>query len=490
MITANQPFYKSYKWWWIGLNALMLVVWYFANDGLAFWDDFTYLSFADQVNKGTFEVTTNHFTSRTAIIYPVAWIVGLFGINELSMTIYPLICGLLLLNLIFWYGYTYNPWVAILAGIWLVCDYHTITFITHLFPEIPIALMVFVALLSYDFVNRREADIRLMALLLSASLFGAFLTKTSVFIVVPLFLFLFANDYFFQYKNIAFWRLSAILVVFFFVLNGLYYVEEKGDFFYRFQNISANHEATTKTFFDKSQTTLIKRLTYLPFLGFLRGGFFIPLLLAIPAFFKLRKSDWKLKDSKKIWPIAALLSLISWWFISTNWKYYSPMPVETRHITFIIPMLLMAAANYWSENSLFKKYFKPQFAWVILLPFLAIPAYKISVSGRQNFHQLSALMKAQFVENEAAQRVFTDGSISYGYPYFYNFEETNDEYFYISELKGVTPKAGDFLLYNPPYLDAAYNDFDSLEQLQKQIMERGFKLIPIVTDKLFLYRVE
>lgn len=490
MITANQPFYKSYKWWWIGLNALMLVVWYFANDGLAFWDDFTYLNFADQVNKGTFEITDNHFTSRVALIYPVAWAIEQFGVNQYTLTIYPLICGLLLLNVLFWYGYNYNPWVGVLAGIWLVCDYHTITFITHLFPEMPLALMLFVALLSYDLVNRREADIRLMALLLSASLFGAFLTKTSVFILGPLFLFLFVNDYFFQYKNIQFWRLSAILVVFFFVLNGLYYVEEKGDFFYRFQNISANHEATTKTFFDKSQTTLIKRLTYLPLLGFLRGGFFIPLVLAIPAFYQLKKMDWRIKDSNKLWPIAALISIASWWFISTNWKYYSPMPVETRHITFVIPMLLMTAANYWSENALFQKYFKPKLAWVILLPFLAIPTYKIALAGKQNFSEVSALMKVQFVENEESQRVFTDGSISYGYPYFYYFEETQDQYFYISELKGEQPKAGDYLLYNPPYLDERYNDFEHLEEFQNRISAQGFRLVPLVTDKLFLYRIE
>lgn len=466
---------KTYRLSQLAINVAFLIVWYFANDGLAFWDDYTYVNFAQQINDGTFQITNNHFTSRVGLLYPVAWLTDLLGINQFSITVFPLLCALGLLNLFFWIGERYGHWIGLLAGFMLLVDYHTITFMTHLFPELPVALSIFGALFCYDFVNRREGDYRILALLMSLLIFAAFIIKTSMFIVGPLFAFLVIND-FRRHRNKGFWYISISLLVFFFLIHGFWYKEMFGDFFYRFNNISDNHQATVKTFFDKESTEIIKRLTYLPFLGFIRGGFFIPLGFALPALLTLKKKDWNLDKPEKLWPIASILIIASWWFISTNWKYYSPMPVETRHIMFVIPVMLMAGAYYWVDKPIFNKVMTSKLKWLVIAGLLIIPGYKISKSGDRNFDELESLMKTEFVGKVWPQKIITDGLISYGYSYFYGLEPTNDVYQWWVELDFNQVAIGDYILVNPPYLNDRYEEPGYLNLLKNSISSKGWAL--------------
>lgn len=472
---------KQYRLFQLGVFILFVVVWFLANDGLVFWDDFTYLNFANEVNQDTFQITTNHFTSRLAMIYPVAWIIDLVGINAYTASLYPLLCALTILTLIFWFGNQYGHWFAIVATFLLLVDYHTLTFSTHLFPEMPMALCVFGALLCYDTVNRREGDYRLLALTMSLLLLGAFLIKTSVFICVPLFAFLFINDWI-RGRNKPFWLISVLLLVFFFLLSGFWYKETFGDFWYRFNNISDNHEATDRTFFDKSSLDILKRLTYLPYLGFMKGGFFIPLAFGLPALLSLKKKDWSLNDPKKLWAIAALLIIGAWWFISTNWKYYSPMPTDTRHITFVIPLLIMAGVHWWLDKDLFQKLIQSQLKWVLAISLLAIPLYKITKSNDRSFRALKEVVNDQFVRNENAQRIITDGLLSYGYPYFYDFEATEDQYDWWVEMDFESIEVGDYLLVNSGVINSRYEEPAYLILLKNSISAKGYELRLLVEE--------
>lgn len=472
MINDQFRLHENSKWIQVIFNIAFVVIWYLANDGLAFWDDFSYLNFAQQVNQGTFEVTTNHFTSRIALIYPVAQVIDLLGINEYSITVFPMLCTLGVLNVLFFMGRQTNIWIGLIGGFMLICDYHTIVFSTHLFPEMPITLYVLLAIGAYDMINRRVGDHRFLALLTSSSIFAAFLTKTTVFLLIPLFLYLFINDWFFRKRHKSYWLITASTLVFFVLLNFIYYYETTGDFFFRLNNISDNHEATVKTFFDKPALEVIKRLTYLPILGFTKGGFFIPLLFALPSLFSIKKRSWRLDDQKMLWPISILLILVTWWFISTNWKYYSPMPLDTRHIAFLIPLMIVAGSNWWIRTGLFKKVVNAQYGWLIFAPLLAIPAYRIATADVRNFKDLEETFAQKVLPIESKATVFTDGLISYGYPYFFHFEETPLEFEWISETNRSIKK-GDYIIVNPAYLNQRYGDQINLEKLRQQAQRVG-----------------
>lgn len=471
---------KRYLIFQIWFNLLFIFFWYFSIDGLAFWDDFTYLNFANQVNYDVFEITKNHFTSRVGVIYPVAWVIRWLEINAYTVALYPLICAMVSLNLLMWYGKRTNIWVGLLGGFFVICDYHFLHFSTHLFPEMPMTVCVLIALLSYDLVNRKEGDHRFLALLTATALFVAYLIKTTVFLLIPLFLYLFFNDRLRRRKHSSYWNITIICLLFFFVLNLFHYYEVKGDAFYRFNNIAENHEASVKTFFDKPWTETLKRLTYLPFLGFLRGGFFIPLMLAIPAIVSIKKTYWRLNDASQIWVISSFMILISWWFMSTNWKYYSPMPAETRHITFVIPLLILAGLQWWTRTSFFQYVVRKPSILLISLTLLVIPTYKMSIADSRNFRELEQVFTDEIIqrdqENEVVQTVYTDGLISYGFPYFYSFRQTNLSYKWWAEAQFDRAKLGDFLLINPAYMNPRYNDFQKLESLKAFISSRDWRL--------------
>lgn len=487
---THQKFFSDSKYRWFGLaaNLVLVVTWYLANDGLAFWDDYSYLNLANTINEGSFTITSNHFTSRVALLYPVAWIIEHLGINQFSITVFPLICGLLTLNILLWVGNLYHHWLGVFAATFFVCDYHVITFVTHLFPEMPMTLYTLAALVAYDRVNRKEGDHRLWALVLSTSIFLAFLTKMTVIVLGPLFVYLFVNDYWLKRTNRSFWLISVVLLLFFVLANGFWYQEVYGDFFYRFSNISDNHEATSKTFFDKSALTILKRLTYLPLLGFMRGGFFIPLLFALPAVITLKKSDWKVEDPDKLWPVATVFILGTWWFMSTNWKYYSPMPVDTRHITLLIPVMLVAGGMYWTKTHLLSaiRYSSVRYLLTLLL---VIPIYKVATANDRNFKGVEVIFNDVLSPESEAATVFTDGLISYGYPYFYELKPVNLNFVWFSEMNGSQPENGDYLLLNPAYFNDRYNDAENLERFKKQIENLGLKLELVSRGDVQLFKL-
>jgi len=479
MPNSNLLSLKQYRLIQLGANVLMISIWYLSNQGLLFWDDYTYLHFANQINQGEFEITTNHFTSRIALIYPVSLIIKLFGIGPYSMVLFHLLCGMALLNTAFWLGNKMSQWVGLIAGVLIICDYQLIYFGNHLFPEMPLTLCVFLFLTSYYLLLRNEIVPRIAALIGALALFVAFLLKTTVILLIPLLLFLFINDRR-QKRNRAFWFVFISFSAFFFVLNGLWYEEVKGSFFFRFENIANNHVVTPKTFFDKGGIEILKRLTYLPLLGFLKGGFFIPLVLALPAILSLKRRTFKLEKAEQLWPVASLFLLASFWFMSTNWRYYSPIPTENRHIVFFIPVFIMTAALYWPKNAYFEWLSKNHVLKIALVGFLMIPAYAIYKSDKTNFKEMSSMINSELVQNKEAQVVITDGLTSYGYQYFYEMGAVEDTYLWFSEVK--TSELLDafddsaYILLNRANFNEDYNDSENYDRLLGQLKNREINI--------------
>ncbi len=474
---------QLYNRLWLGYSFLFIMLWHYASQGLSFWDDFSYLSLANDINTGEFEITTNHFTSRITLLYPVAFFIKYLGINEYGVTIFPLLCGLALLNLILWMGHSINRWIGIIGGAFFVCDYHMIYFSNHLFPELPMALLIFLVIMSYYLVLKGEMVPRMAGLIAALGLFGAFLTKTTVVLILPLLLFLFILDRR-RRHNGSFWLVFISLSIFFFFINGFWYLEVKGSFFYRFQNIADNHVATAKSFFDKGAGTILARLTYLPLLGFLKGGFFIPLLLSLPAMVKLKRAHFMLEKAEHLWPVASLFLIVAFWFFSTSWRYYSPLPTDPRHIVFFIPVFIMTAATFWPEQKQFVLLKKKSLRFAAVLFALAIPAYALFSVDKKNFWDEEKLVEQFLVGDERAQIVITDGLTTYGYSYYYQFQNTSDEYYWFSELTEaqldaiLAEERPIYLLINSAFFHEGYNDTKNLDQVKASIAERGISIWP------------
>ncbi len=479
-MNPSGPFSRNqFLWLRLFANVFFMAVWYFSNQGLLFWDDFSYLSMANDINQGVFEINDNHFTSRIVLLYPVAFFIKIFGINAFTIALYPLLCGLVLLNLVMWLGAQISQWAGIVGGVLVLCDYHLIYFSKHLFPEMPLALCVFVFLVVYYKLLRNEIVPRYAGLLSALALFGAFLIKTTVILLLPLVVFLFINDRR-QRRNGSYWLVFISLGLFFLIVNGFWYQEVKGDFLYRFTNIANNHVATPKTFFDKGGTEILKRLTYLPLLGFLKGGFFIPLLAALPAVLKIKRRHFKLDQPEYFWPIASLFLIGTYWFMSTNWRYYSPMPTENRHIVFFIPVFVMTAMHFWPRLHLFEWLRKNYIVIGGIVGLFLIPVYSIYKSSETNFDDMSGLIDEYLVQNAKAQLVITDGLLTYGNRYYYDMNPPEDVYLWFSELEtfDILNQFVDsaYLLINPANFNEDYADSDNYDRFIEQMQDNGINI--------------
>ena len=79
-------------------------------------------------------------------------------------------------------------------------------------------------------------------------------------------------------------------------------------------------------------------------------------------------------------------------------------------------------------------------------------------------------MTRYFVEDKSEQVIITDGLTTYGHPFYYRFEEVEDEYYWFSELEeewldelfesGKTV----YLLVNRAHFNEYYDDSENFEK--------------------------
>jgi len=69
--------------------------------GLDWSDDVSYVDVASRILKGTYHPS---HPPRLMIVYPIAFFFKIFGINEFSGTMFSLICSILSIVLIYYFG--------------------------------------------------------------------------------------------------------------------------------------------------------------------------------------------------------------------------------------------------------------------------------------------------------------------------------------------------------------------------------------------------
>ena len=65
---------------------------YFSFDGYNFYDDLAYMKYAYQLLTNTFHLTSDNFCHRFGLIIPTLLFYKLFGLNDITTTLFVLIC--------------------------------------------------------------------------------------------------------------------------------------------------------------------------------------------------------------------------------------------------------------------------------------------------------------------------------------------------------------------------------------------------------------
>ncbi len=114
------------------------------------------------------------------------------------------------------------------------------------------------------------------------------------------------------------------------------------DAFYRFRLVANANYASAISYFDKPGAVLYDRLTAEPWRFFAEQGLLTPLLIGGGASVRAWRSGGD--AFTRFWSLYAAALLLTYWFASTSWRFYNPLPFTGRlFMPFALPIFVLAA---------------------------------------------------------------------------------------------------------------------------------------------------
>jgi hypothetical protein len=322
-------------------SGFLFLYWLFGFDGITFSDDVYYLLAGKKFWEGTMEANAYHFSTRWGAYVPsglIGWLLG-FEPHRISLiSLFSYLGSLVLLLKVL--PSKSNPWILV---VWCSTQVYFLHFLTKVYPD---SFLVFwVVLIPFSAVYRHEKPF-LAALGLVSGLFFGFLTKETIVLLGPLPFLLFYFDQRNKTVQTSFY-LSILGIGLFFASSYLgYFWVNFGDPFYRITSINAGHYISEFTYADKGIWSILRRISYLPILTFVERGYWLWIILALPAISQLRK-----KQTTPIleFSIAALLLLVGFWLMTSTLEFYNPIYLNPRHLIILVPILAFLIASGWED---------------------------------------------------------------------------------------------------------------------------------------------
>ncbi len=208
--------------------------------GLSEGDDLSYSRFANELAEGKYQpVYLNHWSMRIGLIVPTAIFYRMFGVNEVSMVLFPLLCSIALIAVAYAIGRRFfGPEIGLITAFLLAVFPLNIVYSTQLFPDISLAL--FVGLSGYYYMKSLEAESALRG---SISTFAAgiclglgyLMKEVAILFLIPVFIYGLIHVRG-RFRRTVMETLSLLVGAGFFLLvEGIFYRIYAGDFLFRFR---------------------------------------------------------------------------------------------------------------------------------------------------------------------------------------------------------------------------------------------------------------
>jgi 4-amino-4-deoxy-L-arabinose transferase-like glycosyltransferase len=175
-------------------------------------------------------------TVRTMFVYPSALFVWLFGLKETSFIIYPFICSIGLISLLYFIGKNvFNERVGLIAAFLLSFFPLDVIYSTRIMPDLP--YIFFMTFSIYFFLISEKGKKGIYYFLSGLSLGVSYLIKEAVIVILPI-----ISIYILYKKNI---RKKYLLLIFGFLIiiiaEMFFFYFNTGNALYRFHIISGAH---------------------------------------------------------------------------------------------------------------------------------------------------------------------------------------------------------------------------------------------------------
>ncbi|MBD99396.1 MAG: hypothetical protein CMO34_06100 [Verrucomicrobia bacterium] len=527
-------------------HILMLLLYRFwGYSGHFGYDDIEYARLSTELTNGVIEAN-NHFFYRWAIILPTTLMYSLFGINDVSSSIPPIIAASL--TLYFVYKTLKNKH---LSTVWVALTMTTtaqwfLFYSNKLMSDIYIGLsftmcIYFVHQLWY---NSRHSEWR-YALLFVASLFVGIMAKGTIVFMLPLIVFFIAIDVY-KKRHLKFWLSTSLfgftfLLLYFAIIYGL-----TNNPFSRIDAIASNGYLNKCSYGAQSLAILLKRIGQ-DFFGMVRNeGFAGIVIIAFSPLLFRPKDVFSSKSDIGFFISSAFILFFAANFMSISITSYNPMCIDFRHYLFLVPIMAIAASMVLHDKDFLKQYsftilvffglllystwhskgvqFEYTYLplWILLLanhllkngilnakiPLFALALtftlliypIKISLNARKyNYPKQQELIKEKIQQQEQSLYVFTDaiqariGNYQFGFDSsivkFIDYDAI--EKHHINSARGhallINPKSQN-LMYTgrkqrPFYLSYAFNHY-SPDTLDTQLNMYYYSLDSIVEPRL------
>src|SRR5690554_5709072 len=324
------------------LGLLFLVTfWLFGYDGITFSDEVTYLQLGQRLWDNNAVVSDYHFSSRWGAFLFSGFFTHLLGYSDRY-------AGLATLG--FYLATLFVLWKVTPAHLrrWSVLFFVGHVYLSHFLTKVyPDGfLILWVVLVPAAAVYREKYPV-LAASAIVTALFIGFCTKETMVFLFPLPLILFWND-FKRKRSLSFYPIFLGLSLLVAVLYLSFYQWQFGDWLYRFKSIQDGHYVSEYSFHDKGWTSVFKRITYTPIFDLIDRTYWLWLVLALPGIHYPIKSKEKYEFA-----ICSVCLLAGFWFMTTSFQFYNPLPLNPRHLIILIaPLSINIAwgARYWLNS--------------------------------------------------------------------------------------------------------------------------------------------
>ncbi len=412
--------------------------------GLGFADDLTYASIAKHILHSGHPNPISVFDARLFFVYAQSFFACLFGLNEHSLILFPLLCSLAEIVLIYKLGeLLFHQKAGLIAAGMLACYPLNIIYSTRIMPDIPLAF--FLGLSIYFFMRGHRAEKNEYFICAGICLGLAWLIKAVAAVqLVPLAGF--CAGWSIMKKRVN--RGHALFFASFFLvllLEGCYYLPISGDFLTRFDIISQTY---TKTAYQGDR--LIDIITYYPALVFLRhhshftylfGLFFYAAGAAaickiglcfryghhITSFFS--RDAFAGFRNKKAAAVTVLLSWCIFWIVylqvgSMSITEYRIIEKHERFLSIItIPLFLLLSSWLSRYKTSVQRYAKS----VMLVMLIFSSFYFTAISWKfhsSEIHQIRTIK--EHLDDRSFLRAYADAGTIYKLEFLYGFKRNED----------------------------------------------------------------
>ncbi|RTQ52424.1 hypothetical protein EJV47_05265 [Hymenobacter gummosus] len=337
----------------LGLVVLVTVAYFvLTHEGLYALDDYFYSRYAQQLLTGRFHLGPDPqrllhdpLHERWLIFGPVAGLYALLGVNIWSTTLWPLLCTLACLGLL-WAAYRRRaPLVAAGALLLLGLHYFSLNLTNYLYPDNVNMLACLGAALALWRGRQPGRAETLWGVAFAGLNFAALLCKETVVYYASFYLGLLLLDARHR-RHGRFWRAAfgtgaALLTGYL-----AFYHWQTNDALYRLHLIERTNEVLAEgNYLQGSRAALLHRLTLGPAQFLIGTGLGLALLLALGSLWPVRPAEpgRGAADDRHFWQGLAFSTLACYWLGSTSLAHYNPISLSPRMLTPLLPPLVLAA---------------------------------------------------------------------------------------------------------------------------------------------------